>query len=67
MAGVQHKQSKVTHTLGTTDLETQIFLNVLKKLILILLNDGISLFHLGVEMHVFQQLKQQNQFLFFSS
>lgn len=67
MAEVQPKQSKVTHKLGTTDLETQLFQDTEETLVLILLNDGISIFHLKVEMHVLQQLKYQNQFLFLSS
>lgn len=67
MAEVQPKQSKVTHKLGTTDLETQLFQDIEESLVLILFNDGISIFHLEVEMHVLQQLKYQNQFLFFSS
>lgn len=67
MAEVQPKQSKVTHKLGTTDLETQLFQDIEETLVLILFNDGISIFHLEVEMHVLQQLKYQNNFLFFSS
>lgn len=45
MAEVQPKQSKVTHKLGTTDLETQLFQDIEETLILILFNDGISIFH----------------------
>lgn len=33
---------------------------------LILFNYSIPIFHLKVEMHVLQQLKQQNQFIFFA-
>lgn len=57
LAEVQPKQSKVTHKLGTTDLETQLFQDIEETLILILFNDAISIFHLEVEMHVLQQLE----------
>lgn len=56
-AKVQPKQSKVTHKLGTMDLETQLFHDIEETLIVMLFNDVISNFLLEVEMRVLQQLK----------